>query len=162
MFMKRILLSILLILSLAQSFAKGDGIAGIAHFKIMMVSNQVFTYSQLKKKKPVVLIYFSPSCEHCQKFTAELVKHKAALAEKQIIMVAYEPLDEVKKFYVTYGLAAYPNIKVGTEGYSFIVQQYYQIQRFPFIAIYNKNNQLSTILTDYGQLEKLVATVIKP
>ena len=31
---------------------------------------------------------------------------------------------------------------MGSEGYTFIVQKYYGVQRFPFVAMYNRSGKL--------------------
>jgi len=56
-------------------------------------------------------------------------------------MVTFQPMEMVKQFATTYNLASYPNIKIGTEGTSYLVQKYYQIRSFPYIAMYDKNGK---------------------
>jgi hypothetical protein len=75
-----------------------------------------------------------------------MLKRKKELADRQIIMISYLPLNEVKQFDDEFHLSSYPNIKVGTEGYTFIVQKYYNVQRFPFVVEYNKAGKLSKIV----------------
>ena len=57
-------------------------------------------------------------------------------------MVGYEAVAEVKKFDSVYHISSRPNFKIGTEGSTFIVQKYYGVQRFPFVAMYNKQMKL--------------------
>ncbi len=126
----------------------------IAPFKITLVDGSTYTYNQLKKDIPTVLIYFSPTCDHCKNFTTELLKHEKELTDKQIVMVTYSPMSELKPFDSTYDLSSKSFIKAGTEGYSFTVQKYYHVQQFPFIALYNKKLELVKILlpTDEPQV----------
>ena len=70
----------------------------IAPFKITLANGKTFTYKQLKSNTATVLIYFSPTCDHCKEFTKELLTHQKELLNKQIVMVGYEPVAEVKKF----------------------------------------------------------------
>ena len=55
-------------------------------------------------------------------------------------------LKEVKAFDDRYKLSGHQNIKVGSEGYTFVVQKYYNIQRFPFVAEYDKTGRLKKII----------------
>lgn len=48
----------------------------IPPFKIRLTNGEGFTYQQVDKNKPLVLIYFSPSCDHCKAFTEALLKQK--------------------------------------------------------------------------------------
>lgn len=139
--LKKIVGSVALSLCFVFVFAQANK-TGIAPFKITLANGKPFTYKQLKPNTATVLIYFSPTCDHCKEFTKELLTHEKQLLNKQIIMVGYEPVAEVKKFDSVYHVSSKPNFKIGTEGYTFIVQKYYQVQRFPFVAMYNKQMKL--------------------
>jgi thioredoxin-related protein len=128
------------------AFAQTNSKTTIAPFKITLVNGKTYTYKELAKGKPTILVYFSPTCDHCKHFTEAMLKRKKELADKQIVMVAYEPLNLVKKFDDEYHLSSNPNIKVGTEGYTFIIQKYYNVQRFPFVAEYDKKGKLAQIV----------------
>ena len=124
----------------------------IPPFKIRLVNGNGFTYEQIDKHKSLVLIYFSPTCEHCKEFTAALLKRKKELTGKQIVFISFEDLKEVKSFDDTYHLSSNSNMNIGSEGYTFVVQKYYQIQKFPFVAVFNKK----------GTLVKVVSEKLKP
>jgi hypothetical protein len=76
-------------------------------------------------------------------------------------MVTYLPLDELKPFVSEFNLNKYSTIKVGTEGYSFVVRKYYNVERFPFIAVYDKQIQLKKILPYSENASANVAQVMK-
>lgn len=129
----------------------------IAPFKITLVNGKTYTYNQLSKDKPVILVYFSPTCDHCKDFTEAMLKRKKDLADKQIVMISYQPLNDVKKFDEEFHLSSNSNIKVGTEGYTFIVQKYYNIQRFPFVVEYGKGGKLSKIVQYSLQSDRMAS-----
>ena len=132
---------------------------GIAPFKITLVDGRTYTYTQLKKNIPTILIYFSPTCNHCKNFTTELLKHEKDLKDKQIVMVTYTPISDLKPFDSTYNLSSKSFIKAGTEGYSFTVQKYYHVQQFPFIALYNKKLELVKTLSPTDEPEVLARQI---
>lgn len=132
---------------------------GIAHFKITQVNGKEYTYNELKKNTETVLVYFSPTCDHCIHFTEELLKHEKDLKNKQVIMVTYQPMPDVKTFDSTYKISTKPNFKIGTEGYSFIVQKFYKIQRFPYIVLYDKQMQLVKTLNPLDKPDELAKDV---
>ena len=131
----------------------------IAPFKITLIDGKTYTANQLKKNTPTVLIYFSPDCDHCKNFTSELLKHKDALKDKQIVMVTYLPVAEIKPFDSLYHISSMPNFKIGTEGYTFIVRKYYDVQRFPFIVLYDKQMKLIKTLSPTDKPEVLAEEV---
>ncbi len=142
MMQKKILVAVFAVFVCFTLFAQPTSKTGIAPFKITLVNGKPYTYAQLKKNTPTVLVYFSPTCDHCKEFTKVLLKNDQALQNKQVVMVGYEPIKEVKKFDSTFHVSAHPNIKIGTEGYTFIVQKFYNVQRFPFVVMYNKQMKL--------------------
>ncbi len=142
-----------------SSFAQQNAKTGIAPFKITLVNGKTYSYSQLKKNTPTVLIYFSPTCEHCKDFTKELVKHGKELEKTQIVMVGYEPIAEVKKFDELFHVSSKPNFKIGTEGYTFIVQKFYNVQRFPYVVMYNKDMKLVKTIPFVTKPEEVVADI---
>jgi len=112
----------------------------IAPFQITLTNGKPYNFSQLTPG-PVVLMYFSPDCDHCQDFTKALLKNYTVISNKQLVMVTFQPMEMVKQFATTYNLASYPNIKIGTEGTSYFVQKYYQIRSFPYIVMYDKTGK---------------------
>lgn len=134
-------------------------IATIAPFKIQLVNGKEYTYKDLDPDQPVVLIYFSPDCEECQQFTKALVKRMDDFKDRQLVFVTFQPLDQVTAFYKKNGLAKYPGLKMGTEGYSFTVQKYYKIDHFPFVASYDKSGHLERVYINNTEPEKLAAEI---
>lgn len=143
--MRKTIIVVITLFSYICCFAQSSH-NGIAPFKIKLTSGAGFTYNQLEKNKPVILIYFSPTCDHCKVFTEAMLKRIKALQNSQLIMISYVDIKEVKAFDETYKLASHRNIKIGSEGYTFVVQKYYNIQRFPFVAEYDKNGKLKKII----------------
>jgi thiol-disulfide isomerase/thioredoxin len=117
----------------------------IPPFKIIQSDGKIFKAENLPMGKPIIIIYFSPDCEECQKLTEGLLKRMNDFKKASIVMVTYLAVDYVKQFVSKYNLNRYPNIFVGTEGSSFIVRYYYNVQTFPFLALINKDGNLVKI-----------------
>lgn len=140
--MFRHLVIFLLLLTSTSTFSQSkSGAQKIAPFQIRLTNGQQYTSAQLAAG-PVVLVYFSPDCDHCQNFTKDLLKNYSVVANKQVVMVTFQSMEMLKPFVSQYSLGTYPNFKVGTEGTSYLVQRYYQIRSFPYIAIYDKKGNL--------------------
>ena len=138
---KKIIPLFLFILLSVSSFSQTTvGAKKIAPFQMTLTNGKPFNFAQLNPG-PVVLMYFSPDCDHCQEFTKALLKNYTVISNKQLVMVTFQPMEMVKQFATTYNLASYPNIKIGTEGTSYFVQKYYQIRSFPYIVMYDKNGK---------------------
>lgn len=134
----------------------------LPQFKIQLVNERMYTYNNLPQNQYIVLVYFSTTCEHCTHFAEELVKYQKMLKDKFIVMICCEPLSEVKKFYAACRLSLCPNLKIGTEEYSFIVQRYYNVQQFPFVGLYNKQKKEIQLLRKYSSnINELISEIIR-
>ncbi|HEK20095.1 TlpA family protein disulfide reductase [Mucilaginibacter sp.] len=135
--------------------------ATIAPFKILTTKDQNLTPADLPKNKPVVLIYFAPDCPHCQKLIRELKPDMDKLKKFEVVMITFTDIRMVKTFENDYGLDKYPNFILGTEGYTYTVQRYYQLKHTPFVAIYGKNGQLQQYFDKAPEGKDVIAALKK-
>jgi hypothetical protein len=103
-----------------------------------------------------MLVYFDPTCEHCRLFTANLVKRMNDFTNTEIVMISYLPIAEIKQFESDFNLGKFHNIKVGTEGHSFVVQRWYNVQRFPFTALFNESGTCITSYREAPSMDELL------
>jgi thiol-disulfide isomerase/thioredoxin len=112
-------------------------------FKMYRSDKTIFSAAELPKTKPVILIYFDPDCEHCQKLMKELFQKIEAFKKAEIIMVTFKPVEELTAFEKLHNTQKYPNIIVGTEGVGFYLRNYYGLVTMPFTALYDKQGNLN-------------------
>jgi thioredoxin-related protein len=115
-------------------------------FRIMQSNGKVFKAEELPFEKPILIIYFSPECDHCQAFMKEFFKRAADFKKASVVMITFLPVEDVTKFVTDNKVSKYPNIYVGTEERTFFIKNYYKIMDMPFTALYDKNG---TIITTY-------------
>lgn len=101
-----------------------------------------FTNKNLLKNKSLVIMFFSPDCEHCQKETKELLAYKEELKNIQILMVSPSSYSMVKQFYHEYGLSAMSNIKLGND-LNYALGSIYQLRTFPSMFVYDQTGKLA-------------------
>jgi thiol-disulfide isomerase/thioredoxin len=114
----------------------------IPPFSMMQANGKVFKAQDLPMGKPIIIIYFDPDCDHCEKTTKELLIKMDEFKKASIAMVTYLPVDKVIEFEKKYALKKYPNIYVGTEVKTFFLRNYYRLVTMPFIALYTKNGDM--------------------
>jgi thioredoxin-related protein len=113
-------------------------------FRMTQSNGKLFNAANLPYGKPIMLIYFSPDCEHCMVVMKEWFKKADDFKKASIVMITFLPIDKVVTFEKDFKVNQYPNIIVGTEGLRFFVRNYYQIADMPFVALYDKNGNLIT------------------
>jgi len=114
----------------------------IPPYQILTADSVTVTPLNLKKNKPVMVIYFQPDCSHCEHLMYEMKPKMKDFKDIQVVMVTFVQLKALKVFYRDFDLKKYPNFIVGTEGYGLKVQKYYQVKTTPYIALYDKNGKL--------------------
>src|SRR3978361_1693427 len=116
--MKKVFALLSLVILTISTQAQKKVSENIPPFKILKADSTWFTPANLKKDKPVMIIYFSPDCTHCQHLVYEMKPKMKELGDTQIVMVTFtEPtmLKMLKTFNRDFDLAKYPNLTVGTE-----------------------------------------------
>ena len=145
---RNIVLFVFVVFSFLSVHAQNNEAKPLAPFDITLINNKKFRAYELKKNEPVMLVYFSPDCDHCKDLTKEILKNAKTFGSKQLVMVTYFPISEVKKFANDLSIQNYPSIKVGTEGMTLVVQKHYNIRKFPFVALYNKSGKLAKMFRE--------------
>jgi thioredoxin-related protein len=125
-------------------------------FQMVQPNGKIFKAQYLPMGKPIVIIYFSPDCDHCEKLMKEVLKHKTELKKASIAMVTHLPVQNVTAFVKKYKLNNETNFYVGTEGTTFFLKNYYKLVEMPFMALYTKNGDLVKTFEHDGDLGDLV------
>jgi thiol-disulfide isomerase/thioredoxin len=136
-----LLITMLLCSTLAKTQV-ADKTVKLPPFRMMQVNGEVFKAEYLPIGKPILLIYFSPDCDHCEKLMTDFVKHAEAFKKASVVMITYLPVERVAQFKKDYSINRFSNIVVGTEGMTFFVRNYYNLVEMPFAALHDKNGNL--------------------
>lgn len=118
-------------------------------------STTLYTKNALPKKKPVLLMLFSPECSHCQHAAEELVQYKAQLKDIQIILATLHSITQMNAFAGQYGLKNLPNVVLGKDLY-YILPSFYGIHNLPYMAFYKKNGALIRAVEGALPMEKVI------
>ena len=127
----------------------------VPQFTIFNASDSTaFTRDNLHKKKPVVFIFFSPDCEHCQKETESLITNLDKFKNAQIVMITYMPYDMMKQFYKNYKIANYPLITMGRDG-KYLLPTFFNVKSLPAIYVYDKKGKFKQSFEGSVKIEKI-------
>ncbi len=167
--MKAILFSLALILFTADAMATVDTLPTAPYqrfptvppFKIMLPNNATyFTKDDLPKKKAVMMMVFSPDCEHCQHEIEEIIKRIDEFKQVQIVMATLLPIERVQAFYMKYDLKRFDNIVVGKDA-NYLLPGFYNVHNLPFLAFYNKKKDLISVFEGNLGVTKILAELKK-
>ena len=91
-----------------------------------------------------MMMVFSPDCEHCQHEIEAILKNINDFKNIQIVMATMLPIEKVAAFVQKYELKKYPNIIAGKDQ-AYMLPAYYNIHNLPFLAFYNKKQNLISV-----------------
>ena len=122
--------------------------------QLLMKDSSIFTKDKVKKQ-PLIIMFFSPSCDHCQHQMEDLIKDMSKFNGTQIVLATYQPFEEIDEFYNKYQLGKYPNITIGRDN-KYLLPPFYNIRSLPYLALYNKKGDLLTTFEGNVKVAKLV------
>jgi thiol-disulfide isomerase/thioredoxin len=132
---------------------------GIPGFNLMEVdSTTIFNTKDIPSGTPVILMYFSPECEHCQHLTEALLKNMDSLKNVQFVMLTSLPFGLMKNFYQYYKIANYKNITMGRD-YDFFFSRHFGSQYVPYLAVYDRNKKLMKVYDGGTKVSTLIQLV---
>lgn len=160
--MKKLIFLLTLIITAGCTRAQNTSkIENIPAYRILDADSVYRTPANLKKNQPVMIVYFSPDCSHCQHMMYEMKEQMKDFSKIQVVMVSPVDYKLIKAFYRDFGIAKYPNFTVGTEGSSYKVLNYYGVKQTPYIAIYDHKGKLLKAYEKAPKIKELAAMVKK-
>jgi thiol-disulfide isomerase/thioredoxin len=128
----------------------------LPEFKVKLTDGTTISSTKTLGKKPLLVIYFAPDCDHCRKLMDQLFPQMKFFKNTEILMVTFESLNDVAWFENHYKTKNYPNIKVGMESPVFFLKNYYHLERTPFTALFNKKGKLVASYKEYTPVSELI------
>lgn len=71
----------------------------------------------MPKRKQLLLVLFSPDCDHCQHEAEQIVARKEDLCDTHIIMATTFPIIRINEFAEKYGLDKMENVVMAKDPY---------------------------------------------
>lgn len=87
-------------------------------------------------------------------------KKMKELKRYQIVMVTYQPFNEMVDFYNEHKIADYSNIKMGRDT-KFFLPPFFKIKSLPFQALYDKKGELITTFEGNVDVSKVLEAFAK-
>lgn len=130
-------------------------------FKVLLSDSTTwFTREDLAKKEALVIMLFSPECDHCQHQTDSILAHIKEFKQVQFLLVTVLPFDRMKRFYESYGLANYKNIIVGRDE-QFLFPGFFQTHSLPVLAFYNRKKELISLAEGSMRIDNMLTELKK-
>ena len=109
-------------------------------FEIMKPDSTLFNNRHLPPDTPVVIIYFSPDCGHCQIEAEAIAKAADSLRNAFFVWVSYHDPEAIEKFSLTYHLKQQPNMVFGRD-VQYRLPVLFKVKSTPYTVIFDRNKR---------------------
>jgi thioredoxin-related protein len=149
----------------ASTFAQQD--TSIPPFKrypsvpglqLLTTDSTAYTNDSVPKNKPVMLMLFSPDCDHCQHEAEQIVANKDSFTDTHIILVSTFPIHRLKEFAEKYRLTSMDNVVITKDPFYLLVS-FYAVRNLPYLALYNKKGKLIETFAGSVGIEKIITAL---
>lgn len=159
--MKHALIVFTFFMSIKSGLAQHDTSALYQRFPevppitLLRADSGIISKERLKKNEPVILMYFSPECHHCQRQMEDMLARMNDLKKVQIILATHRPMEELIAFQTKYKLQDHSNIQAGRDT-KYFIQPFYRIKNLPYLALYDKKGKLITTFEGNVSIDRLL------
>lgn len=115
----------------------------IPEFSFFRLDDTPFTREDLEKGKQTVFIFFSTTCDHCQRETEAISKNFNDFSQASLYFVSKDSKSDIRKYMDTYGKGLWdkPSVTVLYDPRSEFVLKF-NPSKYPSIYIYAPTRQL--------------------
>lgn len=162
--MKKIITLLLILLAGFNSLAQTDSLKpyqknkNLPDFSLLLPDSAVFTPKHMVTDKNIILMLFSPDCDHCQKQLDEFLSIKDLATKAELVMISVYPLHIIRDFHKKYKLEKYPFIHLGQDYKGFCIP-FYIPHTVPVLVYYNKEKQFISIKQGNADKKEILAAL---
>ena len=107
--------------------------------------------------KPVLIIYFSPDCDHCQKMIDELLPDMDKLKNVNVYFMSFMPLKAMEIFNRMRHMEKYENVKFIGRDFRFFFPTFYGTSSVPNVVLYDKNKKFVKLWPNGANIKEIQA-----
>lgn len=141
----------------AEEITEVIDLRSLPDFTFHTLDGQLFGRDNLIKGKKVMMVYFHPLCDICQRETEEIIDNIGFFKDVEILMVSPANEDDVKKFYDQYRLKNFSQIKVLLDKDD-IFYKLFDAKAYPSLYLFNESYDLIGTFeteTDFTDIRKV-------
>ena len=103
----------------------------------------------------IVLIFFQPDCDHCQREAEEIEKNLKAFSGYALYFISSNPGNEIEQFAKTYKLSGRPNVTFAQTTTENVITFYGPIAA-PSVYIYSNDGQLVKAFNGQTDIQNII------
>lgn len=105
--------------------------------------------------KPVVLVYFNATCDHCQRQFEAMQKSSHQFEGATVIFMSSQPLEDLRSYFAHTDLSNFTVVQVRPDE----VSERFGVLALPQIFVYDANRQLRDLFTGETPPDQIVRSL---
>lgn len=126
-------------------------------FSVVTPDSVWVTNKSLSAGKPLIFIYFSPDCGHCQFEAEEIYKNIDSFRSVTFLWVSFHPLPEIQEFKTKY-LNGLSNVIFARDP-KYFLPAFYKVAFTPYIAVYDSKGVFVNEFRQGAKVEELIQSL---
>lgn len=115
-------------------------------FNITRLDRTLFNTRDIPKGRKLMVIIFSPDCEHCKNFTKRILTGIDSLKSIDFYFVTpVHDTNALRRYYTDFNMGGYKNIKIVGRDAEFFLTDFYMAKHFPWPMLYDEHKKLIKI-----------------
>jgi peroxiredoxin len=110
-------------------------------FSYQTMDGRKFTNENLDKNSRLLIVYFNPLCEVCQRETGEIINNINYFQDIQIVMISPARKEDINKFVKKFSINNYHQMTVLHDADDYFYKQF-GATGYPTLYLYNKKKEL--------------------
>jgi hypothetical protein len=128
-------------------------------FDLLLVDSIThFNTAKIPEGKPVVLMYFSPDCSHCQNETRDIISNMNSLKEVLFYFVTNDPSEKLCDFDKMFKLYKYPNIILGRD-YKYFFPGHFKNVAPPYSVVYDEDKIARAVFEGDSSVNQIISLI---
>ena len=157
--MKRITATTLIIFILAGCHLQKKSGEPLPAFDLLLVDSTThFNTANIPDGKPVVLMYFSPDCSHCQNETRDILDKMDSLENVRFYLITNDPSERLWVYDKMFKLYNYSNITLGRD-YKYFFPGHFKNVVPPYMVVYDSDKFGRAVFSGDSSVNKIISFI---
>jgi peroxiredoxin len=154
-----VFLSLICVIACHSGQSREAALSNLPKFDMLLMdSTTILKAQEIPTGQSIVLLFFRPDCPHCQQETRNLLAHADSLRNVRVYLLAVEPFEDIKSFYLKFHLDRYKNFTVAKD-HDFSFFRAFRPGTVPYTVIYDRNKRLVKIYNQDAGIENILTAI---
>ena len=148
------ILSTIVVNTANAQYLRNGKIEKLPSFTYQTLNGTKFSEQDLKADQRLMIVYFNPLCEVCQKEVKEIISNIEYFKDIQIVMISPNKKEEIDEFVNNFKLNNFQQVTILHDEEDLFYKQFHAIG-YPSLYMYDTNKQLLEHFDSHADIREI-------